>query len=83
MKIYIKENGKRIVIPLPLSLVKLGINFMNSPLILKHIPEKDRKYIDIIDFHNLSKCVGILKEYKGLNLVEVKSADGTEVHITV
>ena len=56
---------------------------MNNPLILKHIPEKDRKYIDMIDFHKISKCMDILKEYRGLNLVEVKSSDGTEVRITV
>lgn len=83
MKIYIKSGWKRFIIPFPLALAKLGISIVKAPLVLKYVPEESRKYMDIIDFNELSKCIDILKEYRGLSLVEVKSKDGTEVTITI
>jgi hypothetical protein len=37
----------------------------------------------MIDFHELRKGFDILKEYKGLKLVDVKSSDGTVVEIII
>lgn len=83
MKIYIKSKGKRFIVPFPLVLAKLGISIVKTPFVKKYIPEKDRKYMDIIDFNALSKCIDILKEYKGLTIVDVEAKDGTKVNITI
>lgn len=83
MRVYVKTDGKRFFIPVPLGIVKLGLMFVKTPFIVKHIPEKSRKYMDMIDFNELSKCINVLKKYKGLRLVEVKDKDGTEVTITI
>lgn len=83
MIIYIKTGKVGFTIPIPNSLLKWGISFMDSPFIQKHISEKDKKYVNIIDWRELSKCVDTLREYKGLRLVDVHSKDGTHVTITV
>ncbi|CAB1246329.1 hypothetical protein ACFHWD_14955 [Clostridium sp. MT-14] len=83
MRVYIRTGNKRLVIPLPLILVKFGLSLFNKPFIKKYVPEKERKYVDVIDFGQLSKCIGVLKDYRGLKIVEVKSKDGTEVVITL
>jgi hypothetical protein len=37
----------------------------------------------MIDFHELRKGFNILKDYKGLKLVDIKSSDGTIVEIII
>lgn len=49
----------------------------------KRIPEEHMSYIENIDFRELKKAVDVLKRYKGLNLVDIKVKDGTEVKIIV
>ena len=83
MRIYMKTGNRKFIIPIPLIFLRFGLLLFNRPFIRKYIPEKERKYVDIINFVQLSKCVGILKEYRGLKLVEVKAEDGTEVVITL
>lgn len=83
MRIKIKTSGKSFFIPFPLGLAKLGISIAGMPFVTKRISEKNRKYIDIINFNELAKCINDLKKYKGLRIVEVKAKDGTEVVITI
>lgn len=83
MRVYVKTNGRKFFIPVPLCIANLGISIMQSSLVQRHIPEKDRKYVNIIDYNALRKCISDLKEYKGLKLVEVKAKDGTEVTIII
>lgn len=83
MKIYIKTNNKKFIVPFPLALAKFGISIAKSPLVLKYVPEKDRKYMEIINFNEMAKCIDILKEYKGLQLIDVKAKDGTKVSIVI
>jgi coenzyme F420-reducing hydrogenase beta subunit len=83
MKVSVKTDGKRFFIPLPFGIIKFGILMAKSPLVLKHTPEKYRVYINCIDTNELSKCIGILKQYKGLRIVDVRDKDGTEVVITI
>ena len=49
----------------------------------KHISEEQISYIKNIDFRELKKVVNVLKAYKGLNMVDVKAKDGTEVKIVI
>ena len=86
MRIYIKTKvGKVFRIPAPLWLVRgaLGLGNMGVRIAKSYAPKESRQYIDMIDFHELRKGFNILKEYKGLKLVDVKSSDGTVVEIIV
>lgn len=49
----------------------------------RYVPEEQRQYIENIDLRELRKGFDVLRDYKGLKLVEVKSMDGTEVTIIV
>ncbi|MBL4932191.1 hypothetical protein [Clostridium paridis] len=83
MRIYVKAEGRRYFIPVPLVFAKWGMSLVKSPFIMKNIPENERKYVEMIDFNELAKCLYILKEYKGLTLIDVKAKDGTIVEITI
>lgn len=86
MKIYLKLNsGRRFKIPAPIGLVKavLSLGNFGTSIAKKYITEEQKVYIDCIDFKELSKCFDVLKEYKGLKLVEVRAGDGTEVTIII
>lgn len=83
MRIYVKSGKMGFTIPVPNALLKFGISIVKAPFVQKHIPEKDRKYVNIIDWKKLSSCINILKEYKGLKIVDVRSKDGSHVTITL
>lgn len=83
MRVYVKVKERKFFIPVPLSIANLGISLMQTSLVQRHIPEKDRKYVNIIDYNALRKCISDLREYKGLKLVEVKAKDGTEVTVII
>ena len=86
MKIYVRlNNGRSFKIPAPLGLVKaaLGLGGFGVSIARRYIPEEQRQYVDCIDFHELSKGFDVLRAYKGLKIVEVKTEDGTEVIIVV
>jgi hypothetical protein len=86
LKIYLKlNNGRRFKIPAPIGLIKVVLSFgdFGASIAKKYITEEQKNYIDCIDFKELRKGFDVLKEYKGLKLVEVKSGDGTEVTIII
>lgn len=49
--------------------------------IMKYIPKEQRIYVECIDFSKLHTAVDVLKEYKGLDIVDVRAKDGTVVNI--
>lgn len=81
MKIYIKSDKMKFTVPLPNALLKLGISLINSKFVQRYIPEKDKKYINIINFKKLSNCIDLLKDYRDLKIVDVQSRDGR--HVTI
>lgn len=83
MKIYIKSGKMGFTIPVPNVLLKFGISIVDAPFIQKHISEKDKKYINMINWKELSSSIDILREYKGLKIVDVHSKDGSHVTITL
>lgn len=84
MKIYLKlENGKRFFIPAPMWLMKAAMGDFAVRIAKRHMPEEQIPYIENIDFRELKKALDVLKKYKGLNMVDVKAKDGTEVKIIV
>ncbi len=84
MKIYIKtEEGKRIRIPIPMWTIRLGTKLPLEKIAKKHMREKDAKYLELIDWKEMRNLIISLSEYKGLNLVDIKASDGTEVLIQI
>lgn len=83
MKIIIKSDGKRIYIPVPLWVIKIGCRISTSGLVKKYAGPDAMKYIDAIDTRELCKCIGTLKKYKGLHLVDVESKNGDIVQIII
>lgn len=83
MRIYIKQDKKRMFIPIPFCMLKAALSIVTMPIILKYIPEKERRFMEMIDFKELKKCIGMLKEYKGLKMVEVRDSEGNRVDITI
>ncbi|MDP4143329.1 MAG: hypothetical protein Q8936_02430 [Bacillota bacterium] len=84
MRIYIKQGGHRgYHIPVPLSIASSCIRLADFILTKSknHIPKEQLEYIDCIDFKMLAVSLKHLKGYKGLKLVDVKSAAGDEVRI--
>ncbi|MCR3761407.1 hypothetical protein KYB31_20750 [Clostridium felsineum] len=83
MRVYVKNNNIRFIIPVPNFLIRFSMNFLSKPSIIEKIPKENRKYVEMIDFKELYKCIDLIKEYKGLRIVEVKDKNGNEVSITL
>jgi hypothetical protein len=83
MRIFIRDNNKKITIPAPFWLIEFGIRIAGSRLILRTVPPDSRQYVEMIDFKKLSEGFKVLKNYKGLVLVHVISKSGEEVKITI
>lgn len=84
MKIYIKtDEGKKITIPLPMWVVRMGARLPIERIARKHMKEKDAKYLDLIDWDEMRTLLISLNEYKGLTLVDIKANDGSEVLIQI
>ncbi|WP_261856646.1 hypothetical protein [Clostridium folliculivorans] len=86
MRIYIREkHGRKFFIPVPLSIASFGCRIASYAIEKsgKHLNQQQRDIIDCIDFDELAKSIKYLRGYRGLKLVEVTSADGDEVTITL
>lgn len=86
MKIHIKDpSGKKITLPIPTKLLILGLDI--TPYIMKktsgYVSDKQKEVLDCIDFKVLAKSIRVLKNYKGLKIVEVRSKEGEEVSIII
>lgn len=83
MKISIvDDDGRRFTIPVPVWIVKIGLNNFVKKKIVEHAGS-DAKYIEGIDFDAIAQSFDELKNYKGMDIVDIKSKDGTSVKITV
>lgn len=86
MKIYLKiKSGRSFKIPAPIGLVKavLGLGGFGVSIARRYIPKKQQQYTDCINFRELRCGMDVLRNYKGLKMLEVKAADGTEVTIVI
>ncbi|WP_412965517.1 hypothetical protein [Fredinandcohnia sp. 179-A 10B2 NHS] len=87
MKIKIKVNARRFVIPVPYAFLHLSIRILTSKRVLdmvNHaIKNKAQKSFQIpyISKDDLKPLVRELSEQRGLTLVETIAKDGTEVTI--
>lgn len=84
MRIYIKtDEGRKLKIPVPMWVVRLATRLPIEKIVRKHIKEKDAKYLELINWDEMRNLVISLSEYKGLNLVDIRASDGTEVQIRI
>lgn len=82
MKVYIRTaDGKKFWVPLPYWILKLSTGDVVEKIIKKYVPAEQRPYVDLIDFSKLRGAIELLKEYRGLNIVDVKAKDGTVVNV--
>ena len=86
LKIYVKlSNGKSFKFPAPIGLIKiaLGLGVFGISIARRYVPKEQLQYFDSIDFKELRKALDVLKDYKGLKMVDVKADDGTIVTVFV
>ena len=86
LKIYVKlDSGRSFKILAPIGIVKavLGFGGFGVSFVKRYIPEEQRQYVDSIDFKELRKGIDVLRDYKGLTMVDVKAGDGTEVKVVI
>ena len=82
MRIYIKTSNKvKFWVPVPLWILNLVTSAWAEGIIKKHMQKEYRQYVECVDFSKLREAVNILKEYKGLVIVDVRAKDGTSVNI--
>lgn len=83
LKVYVKlDSGRSFKILAPIGIVKVVLGF-GVPFARRYIPEEQRQYVDSIDFKELRKGIDVLRDYKGLTLVDIKAGDGTEVKVVI
>ncbi|KRQ86733.1 hypothetical protein ABG79_01485 [Caloramator mitchellensis] len=85
MKIILKTPDMNFKLPiiLPASLIKFFIRF-GGKMAKKYVTEEEALiYINSIDWDALSNAFDELKRYKGLELVNIQSHDGTYVRIII
>lgn len=84
MRVHVKlEDNRRFVIPVPLSIVNMGLSIANMEMVKKYVPKDQLKYLDAVDFHALKRGISNLRDYKGLKLVEVRNDKGVEVMVVL
>ena len=86
MKVYIKlSNGRRLKFPVPIVLIKmvLSLGGFGVSIARRYVPKHQLQYFDSINFKELRHGLDVLKDYKGLKMVDVKTEDGTIVTIIV
>jgi len=86
LKIYLKySNEGKITLPIPFRLLILGLDI--TPYIMKktsrYLSDQQREVLDCIDFKVLAKSMKVLKRYRGLKIVEIRSKEGEEISITI
>ncbi|MGX9135098.1 hypothetical protein ACWV26_12120 [Rummeliibacillus sp. JY-2-4R] len=90
MHVKVKAKGIRFIIPVPYAILNIAISVVSSKLFHKNINKWTKDYFErkkldftfpLIDKRTLKPIVKELKSYKGMELVNVKAQDGTEVKV--
>lgn len=61
----------------------LGMGGFGVRIAQKHVPEEQLSYLESIDFKELKKAVDVLKNYKGLQMIDIRVKDGTEIKVVI
>ncbi|WP_371069313.1 hypothetical protein [Sediminibacillus sp. JSM 1682029] len=88
LHVKVKTDEAKFVIPVPYVLLNVGVSICTSKLLIRYAnkwskPHLEKKNISFtipsIDKADLKRIIKELKKNKGLELVNVKAEDGTEV----
>lgn len=84
MIVTVNSEGKRFKVPFPTRLLtsKLVLRIIKR-VCIKNADESQKKYLEDIDFNSISNSMKLLKKYKGLKIVDIKSKDGDVIEIIV
>ncbi len=88
MKIRVRTNERRFTIYIPNFLLTSGVriaNFVSKSLVENNVSKEGMdnvyKYMNALDMDLILAAMKELKKYRGLEIVNVKANDGTEVLI--
>ena len=81
MKIYFKRGKKSFGIRIPLGAIKLIPAGVVNHAISKH--RDDDSPAPEIDFRQMKKAIHLLKEYKGLKVIEIQSSGGEGLEVII
>ena len=83
MKINYKNKDSSFTIPFPLWLVNLIPSGLVN-LVIKHsINDKDDVNLKNIDFDAIKSSLKVLKNFKGLKILDIKNIKGEEISINI
>ena len=81
MRVYVRKGEKSFSIRLPLGVVKIIPAWLMNQVVSKYYNCESRA--GEIDFAELKKAMRLLKQYKGMNIIEVKNSRGEEVVVRI
>lgn len=85
MKVLVKTPNIRFAIPIiiPISVIKILINY-SGRIINKYVTDEEAlKYINSLDWNELYNAFDELKKYKGFEIVNLRSCDGVHVRVII
>lgn len=87
IKVHTPELKCNISVPIPLGLAGTAVNLIPQRLLAQSRAEMPEEFQTILTKPFLRKilreCGHILREYKGLEVVRVETADGEQISITL
>lgn len=82
IKVQSKEN-KKITIYVPYWLLSFALSDFCKKKLLNKIAYKRVEFIDNLEVTNTKSLVKVLKEYKGLNIIDISSENGEKIKINL
>lgn len=87
MRIIVRSKGVRLWLPIPLRLAFAAVNLLPRSVVEEMSKSVPAPYQELITKEYLreivQECCSVMKEYRGLEIVEVKAQDGTYVSIRI
>jgi hypothetical protein len=83
MKISFKNKGTSFSFPLPVWLVNLFPSGPVNAILRHHSEENEERILNNIDFCDIKKSLKLLKNYKGLKILELKNKNGDELTLKI
>lgn len=85
MKVKVRTKDFRLSIPVPVGMVGFVVKLIPKSVFCKMYDEVPEPYNNLITkefiIYMINECLSIIKEHKGLEIVNVEAADGTYVSI--
>ena len=83
MKIQIKTKNRNFRLLFPLQILRFIPYFMFNVCLKIRSMSNEKVFIKKLDSRMVRKSLKLLREYKGFNIVEVKSSEGSVVSVVI